>query len=92
MDGKEMKELGLNEMEEVSGGAIWDMNGSERVLNEGRVAALAAKYKSNGLSSDAAYAAIRENHGGWWIQNNREQTLSNIDCRIKDMVEKVFNA
>ncbi len=89
MENKETKELKLDELGEVSGGMIRIMNDGERVLNEAGIREIAARFRSRGVSRDDVLALIREK-SGCWIRDKSEQTLYDMDCRIRNLVDEVF--
>ena len=89
MENKETKELKLDELGEVSGGMIRIMNDGERVLNEAGIREIAARFRSRGASRDDVLASIREK-SGCWIRDKSEQTLYDMDCRIRNLVDEVF--
>lgn len=89
MENKETKELKPDELGEVSGGMIRIMNDGERVLNEAGIREIAARFRSRGASRDDVLASIREK-SGCWIRDKSEQTLYDMDCRIRNLVDEVF--
>ena len=89
MENKETKELKLDELGEVSGGMIRIMNDGERMLNEAGIREIAARFRSRGASRDDVLASIREK-SGCWIRDKSEQTLYDMDCRIRNLVDEVF--
>ena len=89
MENKETKERKLDDLGEVSGGMIRIMNDGERVLNEAGIREIAARFRSRGASRDDVLASIREK-SGCWIRDKSEQTLYDMDCRIRNLVDEVF--